>query len=171
MVKIETLILCFSMFAMITTPCFAETAVNDYVLDESALDRCIKRLIEVQRELGRLGIIFEQSAARMEKGWPEQEIEKRIVEEANRIRIPGFCAYHLADEGMALLNLIALRITLLRKGCANSKRLQKLTEMQEYAEEVEPFMRQTLKAMEPYNTLDARETIESLARKYRSLHP
>jgi hypothetical protein len=171
MAKIEIVILCLSVFAMISTPCFGESAVNEYILDESALDRCIKRLIEVQEELGTVGIIFEDSAARMKKGWPEQEIEKRIVEEANRIRIPGFCAYHLAEEGMALLNLIALRVTLLRKGYTNSKRLQKLTEMQKYVEEVEPFMRQTLKSMEAYSTLDAHKIVESIARKYRSLHP
>jgi hypothetical protein len=157
-----------------TTPCFGGTAVNDYVLDDSALDRYFKRLIEVQEELGMLGKIFEESARRMKKGWPEKEIEKRIVEEVNRMRIPGFCAYHLAEEGMALLNLIAVKITLLRKKyeqSANSTRLEGLTKMQKRAEEAEFLMRQTLEAMEPYSTLDAQKIFESTARKYRSLHP
>ena len=142
-----------------------ETAINDYISDEPALDSCINRLIEVQEELGRLETIFGASSTQMEENVSEQEIERLIVKEVNRMRIPGFCAHKLAEEGIALLNLIAVRMILLRQiyeQSGNSAQVQKLTEMQKSIEEIEPLMHQTLEAMEKYKALDARKIIESI---------
>jgi hypothetical protein len=75
-------------------------------------NKYIQRLLDVEDELGEIGRFFEESALRNIKNG-EEEISGQIAEEINRNRIPGFRAFHLASEGLAVLHLLSINIAYL----------------------------------------------------------
>jgi hypothetical protein len=137
--------------------------------NEATLEKYVQRLSEVIEELGEIRKMFEESAARMNPRESESELMRQITNEVNRNRISGFCAYKLAEESMALLSLIAIKVIFLKdtyEQLGSSTRQQKLTHLQNYMNEVEPIIRQTLDDMAPYSTLDSQKIIESMCRLF-----
>jgi hypothetical protein len=108
------------------------------------LDAYDKRLKEVLAEIGQLGGTFEEiSQARIEN--PDD-----TVASVNKLRVSGFKGYFLAQEGLALINLIGITL-------ANSPERQKEFE---YIAKIEPLLQNASKSMEMYKTLTAKEIIE-----------
>jgi hypothetical protein len=108
------------------------------------LDAYDKRLKEVLAEIGQLGGTFEEiSQARIEN--PDD-----TVASVNKLRISGFKGYFLAQEGLALINLIGITLV-------NSPERQKEFE---YIAKIEPLLQNASKSMEMYKTLTAKEIIE-----------
>jgi hypothetical protein len=103
-----------------------------------------QRLKEVLAEIGQLGGTFEEiSQAKIEN--PDD-----TVESVNKLRISGFKGYYLAQEGLALINLIGISLV-------NNQERQKDFE---YVNKVEPLLLNASKSMEMYKTLTAKEIIE-----------
>lgn len=148
------------------------TSSSDYKSDESALDRYARRLSEVEEELAELGKFLEEldesANERFDPSASEQETYTQVTEKVYNLRIPAFCAIKLAEEGLALLNLIAVRIASLRsiyEQSTSSPKLQKLADLKNHVDEVEPILRKTLDDLAPYSTLDARKIIESVCQR------
>ena len=137
--------------------------------NEAILEKYVQRLSEVLQELGEIGKMFEESAAQINPRESETELMRQITNEVNQNRISGFCAYKLAEEGMALLSLIAIKAFSLKDMYEQSDdltRQKKLTHLQNYVNEVEPIIRQTLNDMAPYNTLDSKKIVESMHQRF-----
>jgi hypothetical protein len=108
------------------------------------LDEYDKRLKEVLAEIGELGGTFEKiSQAKLQD--PEATMES-----INKLRISGFKGYYLAQEGLALINLIGISLV------GNEERQKEF----EYVGKVEPLLQNASKSMEMYKTLTAQEIIE-----------
>lgn len=141
--------------------------VSNLNVEEAALEKYVRRLSEVQDELSEIGTIFESSIASLDINASQHQLLEQITLAVNKIRIPGFCAYKLAEEGLVLLNLIAVGSLSLRKvyeQSGNSSQLKKLSHLQDLIDTtIEPLMRQTLEEMTPYSTMDGRKIIESIA--------
>ncbi|RLB82444.1 MAG: hypothetical protein DRH17_05930 [Deltaproteobacteria bacterium] len=131
----------------------------------SSLDRYLRRLLEVQKELGEIGNFLKESASHIKPQAPEKDFMKQIAEEVNKQMIPGFRAYYLAQEGMALLKLIAITIAVFKSNTAaeNTEQRQNLEVLSKYIDEAELLLRQTLDSMEPYKTLDSNKIVEAIA--------
>ncbi len=140
---------------------------TDIKADELALEKYIRRLSEVGEELGKIGRILERSADRVNPNLAEEQLTHQILDELNSIRIPGFCAYKLAEEGLILLNLISVKIILLRQAyekAGNRPQIEKMRRLREHIETLhEPLMHTTLQEMRPYSTMDPKKIMESIA--------
>jgi len=140
-------------------PVIPETAVDDYIADKSAVERYVERLGEIQNELGEIGKLLEKLAGTTEVGETARGVSKS--------RLPEFCAYKLAEEARALLDLTGLRVEFLRKKyerAGDSAKLQELARWQDHIRnEVEPLVRQTLEQMGSYSTMDAQKILESIS--------
>lgn len=137
-------------------------------LMEAALKKYHRRLSEVLEELGEAGKVFQETSARINLGAPESELVSRITNDVNKIvRIAGYCAYKLAEEGMALLSLIAIKSSLLKSICEQSGSSVSF-HVQDYINKIndlEPMIRQTLDDMAPFSTLESRKIIESVCQR------
>jgi hypothetical protein len=86
--------------------------------------------------------------------------------EAFDTRIPGFCASKLAEEAVALLGLLSLRVGFIRKeydpsGISDS--LERANEIKGFIEqEAEPKIRDHLDWARPYAHLDVAELLASI---------
>ena len=140
--------------------------------DELALGKYIRRLSEVQEELSEIGKILQASADRVNPNQPQEQLLSQITNELNRVRIPGFCAYKLAEEGLALLRLISVKIMLLRQAYENEGNHAEVERMDQLGEQIEnshePLMLRTLEEMKPYSTMDAKKIIGSIPLRARN---
>lgn len=123
----------------------------------ASLDSHIQRFLEIQEALGEIGTIFESVGDEM--AW-ETNPSEQICQSFNKLRIPGFFAYHLAQEGISLLNVIAASVALVKKDIEASEKLKAVLST---IEESEPILRQTVYDMEPYKSMDAKEAIQLIA--------
>lgn len=133
---------------------------------EESLDNEARRLTEILNELGRIGKILEESATRVDPEAPEEELLKVITLEINRTRVPGFCAYNLAEEALSLLKLLSVRIALLERNKEKSRdaKLQrKLDNLKEIINETEPKVRQTIEQMKPWSGMEGKKIAEAIA--------
>ncbi len=131
------------------------------------LYKSLRRLSEVQEELEAIRKQFEKSYSQT-KSTDSEEILKRMVAQADELKIPGFRAYHLAQEGMALLSLVSVSTSSLTKFNSSldvPKRFQKIDSLKKCTRDLEPIFHQTLIDMEPYKALDSNMIIESIASK------
>jgi hypothetical protein len=124
------------------------------------LDKHFHRLLEIEEALGEIGAIFNRESA---KTSPQNSSDalRYIADSVNKLRIPGFFAYHLAQEGLSLLHVVAA-------SCATGKQsgggsTEKLDRVLKHIDEVEPVLRKALYDMEPYKSMDAKEAIEVIA--------
>jgi hypothetical protein len=77
--------------------------------------------------------------------------------------VPGYCAYKLTLEAWTLLELIAVRVTTLRKvygEAGQREKLGKLDAIQAATEQVEPMVRATLAELEVYSSLDGHAQLQ-----------
>jgi hypothetical protein len=109
-----------------------------------SLENYDKRLKEVLAEIGQLGGTFEEIS--------QKKIDNPddTVESVNKLRISGFKGYFLAQEGLAIINLIGISLV-------DQPERQKEFE---YINKVEPLLQNASKSMEMYKTLTAKEIIE-----------
>lgn len=131
--------------------------------DEASLDRCIRRLNEILEEMGTVGKFLETIG---EMTVSDPDSEKRLTAELlGRVRIPGFCGYKLVAEGWTLMELIAVRVVAMRKLYAhseNTEKLRKLDQIQAHTEAVEPGLREALRDMEVYSSLDGKTQLGAI---------
>jgi hypothetical protein len=108
------------------------------------LDDFDRRLKEVLAEIGDLEAIFQEVS--------QTTIASKddTVESINKLRISGFVGYHLAQEGLALINLI--RISLV----SNQERQKDFA----YVAQVEPLLEKASQSMEMYKSLTSKEILE-----------
>lgn len=80
--------------------------------DRKVLEQYTRRLQEVLEEAEEVGKHFDLAAmkAHFQVCSSDEDLRARIAPWVNEIRVPGFCAYALAEEGLTLLNLIAVRV-------------------------------------------------------------
>jgi hypothetical protein len=108
------------------------------------LDDFDRRLKEVLVEIGDLEAIFDEvSQAKLDN-------TDNTVESINKLRISGFIGYHLAQEGLALINLIGITLV------GHQERQKDF----EYVAQVEPLLQKAIQSMEMYKTLTSKEIIE-----------
>ena len=126
----------------------------------ASLGAHLRRFIEINEALGESGAIFESAGAQMVSGSGEINRLELIAQNINKLRIPGFFAYHLAQEALSLLNIIAASAALAKKEIEASERLKATLSL---VEKSEPTLRRTVYEMEPYKSMDAKEAIEVIA--------
>lgn len=134
---------------------------------EDSLDKEARRLSEILDEMGLIGKIFEDSAVRVDPKAPKEELLKSITLEINRTRVPGFCAYNLAEEALSILKLLSVRIAYLeREGASRDANLmKKLDKLKEIINDAEPKVRQTIEEMASWKNLDGKEIAEAIAER------
>jgi hypothetical protein len=121
------------------------------------LDKDLHRLVEIMERMGEIGAIFEQANA---KTSPQSKSDAllHIEDSVNKVRIPGFFAYHLAQEGLSLVHVLAISCAIGKQSCGGSS--EKLDGILKYIDEVEPGLRKAAHDMEPYIS---KNPIEALA--------
>jgi hypothetical protein len=112
------------------------------------LDDFDRRLKEVLSEIGDLEGIFEEVSKTTIASKDD------TVESVNKLRISGFVGYHLAQEGLALINLI--RISLV----THPERQIDFA----YIPQVEPLLEKASQSMEMYKNLTSKEILERAIR-------
>ena len=80
---------------------------NENLPRYASLDAHVQRFIEINEALGEIGTIFESVGAQTASGSSETDPLEQIAQSVNKLRIPGFFAYHLAQEALSLLNVIS----------------------------------------------------------------
>jgi|GEM_PF-5108131 len=116
-------------------------------MDEAHLDGYLRGLFEVQEELEELEPELKTMAGEFASA---QQADQPSSEHTRKHSLPGFRAYHLATEGLALLNLLALSAALLGKSIevgVNSGLSQKLTMSRAYVKRLRPPLRTLLEQM------------------------
>lgn len=132
---------------------------------EKSLYNEARRLSEILTEMGLIGKIFEDSANRIDPKAPQEELLKSIALE---IRVPGFCAFNLAEEALSLIKLLSVRIAMIESGEGKSRdaNLQrKLDNIKEIINEAEPNVHQTLEQMTPWSSMDGKKIAEAIAER------
>jgi len=109
-----------------------------------SLDNYDKRLKEVLAEIGELGGTFE-SISQKKIDSPDDTMDS-----ITKLRVSGFKGYYLAQEGIALINLIGISLV------DHQERQKEF----EYINKIEPLLQNASKSMEMYKTLTAKEIIE-----------
>lgn len=124
------------------------------------LEDHFRRLLEIEEALGEIGAAF-SSASNLVSSTPKGDNTlQQICEMVNRLRVPGFFAYHLAQEGLALLSVIAASAALAKENVGVS---EKINSIGSHVDEAEPLFRQTIYEMEPYKSMNAKEAVETIA--------
>jgi hypothetical protein len=121
------------------------------------LDKDFHRLLEIEEAIGEIGAIFDRESA---KTSPQNSSDalRYIADSVNKLRIPGFFAYPLAQEGLSLLHIVAASCAIGKQSGGSSS--DKIDRVLKHIDEVEPVLRTALYDMEPYKSMNAKETIE-----------
>lgn len=142
-----------------------ETTTYNPATDEVSLDRCVRRLDEILEELGPVGSFLETIGDVPSSG---PDLEKGLTAALERLRIPGFCGHRLVAEAWTLMELIAVRVVAMRQVYANSgntEKLRKLDQIQALTEAVEPGLREAVRNMEVYSSLDGKTQLEAFLKR------
>ena len=126
----------------------------------AGLDSHVQRFIEIGEALGEIGTIFESIGTKTESESSDSDPLEQIAQNVNKLRVPGYFAYHLAQEALSLLNVIAASAALAKKDIEASERLKAALSK---IKESEPTLRRTVYEMEPYKSMDANEAIQVIA--------
>jgi len=128
-----------------------DRAISDfyrYKYNASAIERYVGRLNEIHNELEEIGSVFTNSANQMKLDNSQDPLEQ-TVSSMNNLRVPGYCAYKLAEEGLILLHLLSVRMATVE----NSEELSEAERhIVEYIDEAEEKFNLTLESMTPYKT-------------------
>jgi hypothetical protein len=109
------------------------------------LDRYLNRLAEVQEELAEIGEVLQDVV---------QEKEQAAYSESEA-RLAGFRAYHLAQEGKALLKLVSATLAVLRSSCPedDTAQLERLDSVDRYLGDLDPVLGRIMRDMTSYSVL------------------
>ncbi len=118
---------CLAYQDELSSPGEPASPIVDYLIDEFSLDAQVKRVSEILEELEELKGLLDD----LEGAGPAHPLEVDP-------RIPGFCAYKLTEEAVALLGLISLRVEFIRK----EQELSGRSVLLERANEVQGFLEQ-----------------------------
>lgn len=147
---------CLAYQDELSFPAEPASPIVDYLIDEFSLDAQVKRVSEILKELEELKGLLEV----LEGDGQPLEIDPRI---------PGFCAHKLAEEAVALLGLISLRVEFTRKEQELSGRsllLGRANEVQGFIEqEAGPKIRAHQDWAEQYGGADVTDLLASLGRQ------
>lgn len=124
------------------------------------IENHVQRLIQIEDALGEIGKIFEDCAKTVPSS--DSDALNYIVDNINKLRIPGFLAYHLANEGISLLHIITA-LCVINKESIRESSFGKIDQVLKHIDEVELYLRKTLYDMEPYESMDAKKAIEVIA--------
>ena len=133
----------------------------------SLLDTYVQRLSDVQDELGEIEKLFEESADRIRELRNEEDVSNQGAEESDRQRITGFRGFHLAHEGVSLLNLISIGIAYLESSqeLETEEQVEKVEKAKEYVKEVSSLFHKTLEKMTSYESMNAQAIVKAIAAK------
>jgi len=136
----------------------------------SLLDTYVQRLSDVHEELGEIEKLFEESAGRTRETGSEDNVSDHAAEESERQRITGFRGFHLAGEGVSLLNLINITIAYLESSqeLETEEKAEKVEKAKKYVEEVKPLFHKTLEKMTPYESEDVRKIFTAISHRRAS---
>jgi hypothetical protein len=167
---------CLAYQDSLSSPGEPASPVIECLVDEFTLDAQVRRLSEVLEELGELKRLIEHADRTLptDDGSPKDSAEPVHPLEADP-RIPGFCAYELAEEAAALLGLIAFRIEVIRKEQELSESpllLEKTNEVQGFLEgEAEHRVREYREWVEPFTSANPLDLLASLGRQGQQEDP
>jgi len=121
------------------------------------LDKHFRRLIEIEEMLGEIGTFFDRKSANMP---PQNSSDalRHFADSVNKLRIPGFFAYHLAQEGLSLVHILAATCAICKQAAEGNT--EKLDRVSKHIDEVEPVLGKALYDMEPYKSMNANDAIE-----------
>ncbi len=125
-------------------------------INAARLDAYLRRLVDVQEELAELGPILESAAKDFASAKRADDPSKQLAEFTNKYHFLVFRAYHLATEGLALVNLLDLAAALLSQsteGTVDPELSQKLALARQLVDELEPLLRTMRDQLEPYKSL------------------
>jgi len=148
-----------------------DRAISDsyrYKYNASAIERYVGRLNEIHIELEEIGSVFTNSANHMKLDDSQDPLEQ-TVSSMNNLRVPGYCAYKLAEEGLILLNLLSVRMATLENSEelseAERQYASKLDGIVEYIDEAEEKFNLTLESMTPYKSGKTEDMITGITKK------
>ena len=136
-------------------------------MDRESLERAFRRLGEIADEIAASGRVFETVGAQRQRWRTEASARDALSASVNRLLVPGFAAHTLAQEGMALLRLMSVRLSALRSAYEASDERRGLTwlaKIESSVKESEPLLRGTLAETAPYSSLSAERVLASLLR-------
>jgi hypothetical protein len=146
---------CLAYQDELSSPGEPASPIVDYLIDEFSLDAQVKRISEILEELEELKGLLDD----LEGAGPAHPLEVDP-------RIPGFCAYKLTEEAVALLGLISLRVEFIRKEQELSGRsvlLERANAVQGFLEqEAGPKIREYRDFAKEYGNLDVSRLVESI---------
>jgi hypothetical protein len=129
---------------LVANPAYEKNQMLDYI----KIDNCIRRIMEISDELHAIGKFFFENSHIFVNGSTHETLAPSI----NELKIPGFRALHLAQEGISLLNLTSVIIATDRAS-------------EEYDDEIkllgvlEPLFLKTIEDMEIFKNLKTEEII------------
>ena len=150
-----------------------ESNLSSYKYEDniSAIDRHMRRLLEIQDELGEMAPIFTDISGQTDRSsFDLEDYESDYVSRVNKLRVPGFYAYRLAEEGLIIIQLLAVRKTLINENDNKSERekqyLARLDGIEEFVNKAEEILKLTLDDMKPYRTLRGEDVVMYHIQKY-----
>lgn len=157
---------CLAYQDALSSPGEPASPIVDYLVDESTLDAQVRRLSEILEELEELKGLLEDTGHDSQP----QESSAAMTEPAHPLeaepKIPGFCAWKLAEEASAVLGLISLKVDFIRKEqelSGSSFLLERVNEVQEFLEqEAQPKVRAYRDWAEQYSEVDASQLLNSI---------
>jgi hypothetical protein len=133
---------------------------------ERMVDQDVRRLDEIVQELGTIGAFLQGlgEIAAVDAARPEQT--EALARKIDLMTVPGFCAYTLSEQALALIKTLSARIAFLAAGKENTVALaDKLHRLQRLVSELEPHLDKTLDEMRPWRDLDGRAIAEAIVRR------
>ena len=160
---------CLSYQDDLSSPGEPVSPIVDYLIDEFSLGAQVKRVSEILEELeGLKGLLDDLEGDGQPDGSPNGPTDPAHPLEVDP-RIPGFCVHKLAEEAVALLGLISLRVEFIRKEqelSGGSVLLERANEVQGFLEqEAGPKIREYQDRAEQYGSADVTDLLASLRRQ------
>jgi len=142
----------------------------DWHYYETSLDRCVRRLQEIAEEAGIIGHFFTQRPSSI-SGSTRKDLINSATAWVNESRVPGYCGFKLAEEGVVLIHQVAARIAVLRKVYeknAQAERLDRLDQIKALFDSLEPAISQSLQELAPYQRIDGEEILRAIVEKMKA---
>jgi len=134
----------------------------DWHYYEFSSEQCLDRLLEICDEAGKIGNFFTRPIGIDHS--TQERLAETLTDWVNRSRVPGYCGFKLAEEGIILIQQITVCITVLREiyeKNGNSEGIAKLDQMKIYCDKFEPIILRSLDNLAPYQNLNGREIISA----------
>jgi hypothetical protein len=125
------------------------------------LARCVRRLKDIVEELGTIGNFLEQTP----KLVAGPEFEARLAEIVERNRLPGFCGHRLLQECRGLIELIAVRVAVLRQRYekqSSDEDLRRLQSVELFCEGLAPLLDRSEQELSVFSSLDPVDQLRAI---------